>query len=91
MSLKQKLIDFGCGPEFVVIAMDFAKYYQPTLDIEAFIEFVEEEYARIEAEEEKAKLEEEAVDATALFSEFENEDDFDDDADSQEQGGDEEE
>jgi len=91
MSLKQKLIDFGCGPEFVEIAMDFAKYYQPTLDIEAFIEFVEEEYARIEAEEEKAKLEEEAVDATALFSEFENEDDFDDDADSREQGGDEEE
>jgi hypothetical protein len=88
MSLKQKLIDFGCGPEFVDIAMGFAKYYKPALDIEAFIEFVEDEYARIEAEEEKALLEKEAVDATALFSEFESEDEFDED---EEQGGGEEE
>jgi hypothetical protein len=92
MSLKQKLIDFGCGPEFVDIAMGFSKYYKPALDIEAFIEFVEDEFARIEAEEAKAKLEEESVDATELFDEFESEDEFDDNTDLySEYAGDEEE
>ena len=75
MSLKQKLIDFGCGPEFVEIALGYAKFYKPELDIEAFIEFVEEEYAKVEAEELK-KLEDEIVDASSLFGEFENEEEI---------------
>ena len=92
MSLKQKLIDFGCGPEFVGIAMGYAKHYKPALDIEVFIEFVEDEYARIEAEEAKAKLQEEDADATELFDEYESEDEFDADADPySEYAGDEEE
>ncbi len=75
MSLKQKLIDFGCGPEFVDIALGYAKFYKPELDIEAFIEFVEEEYAKVEAEELK-KLDDELVDASSLFGEFENEEEL---------------
>ena len=75
MSLKQELIDFGCGPEFVEIALGYAKFYKPELDIEAFIEFVEEEYAKVEAEELK-KLEDEIVDASSLFGEFENEEEI---------------
>ncbi|WP_345977933.1 hypothetical protein [Sulfurimonas sp. HSL3-7] len=75
MSLKQELIDFGCGPEFVEIALGYAKFYKPELDIEAFIEFVEEEYAKVEAEELK-KLEDEMVDASSLFGEFESEEEL---------------
>lgn len=75
MSLKQQLIDFGCGPEFIEIALTYEKFYKKELDIEAFIEFVEEEYAKVEAEEAK-KLEDEAVDASQIFGEFESEEEL---------------
>ncbi|MCJ7766752.1 MAG: hypothetical protein MUP09_12595 [Thiovulaceae bacterium] len=84
MSLQQKLIDFGCGSEFVDIALRYAKFYRPEHDIEAFIEFVEEEYAKVEAEEERSG-EDEAVDATEIFNEFESEEEFSDDSERDEE------
>jgi len=75
VSLKQQLIDFGCGPEFVEIALTYEKFYNKELGIEAFIEFVEEAYAKVEAEEAQ-KGENELVDASELFSEFESEEEL---------------
>lgn len=74
MNLKQQLIDFGCGPEFVEIALGYAKFYKPELGIEAFIEFVEEEYAKVE--EEIFKKAEKQIDASSLFGEFESEEEL---------------
>ncbi len=48
MDLKQQLIDFGCGTEFVDIALEYAQFYQPQQDLEIFIEYVEEQHAKIE-------------------------------------------
>lgn len=90
MSLKQKLIDFGCGPEFVEIALGYAKFYRPELDIEEFIEFVEEAYAKAEAEAERSG-EEEAIDASELFDEFESEEAFAEDSERYEESDSEEE
>lgn len=76
MDLKQQLIDFGCGLEFVDIALGYAQFYSPTQDIEAFIEYVEEEHAKVEEAEELKRREEEVVkpsDLTEAFKEFENE------------------
>lgn len=73
MDLKQKLIDFGCSPEFVDIALDYENLYPSEQDIESFIEYVEEEYAKVEALEEIKEMDKEIVDATGLFEEFESE------------------
>lgn len=76
MDLKQQLIDFGCGAEFVEIALGYAQFYQPEHDIEHFIEYVEEEYAKIEEAEEIKKMDKEIVDASGLFEEFESEEEL---------------
>ncbi len=76
MDLKQQLIDFGCGLEFVDIALGYAQFYSPAQDIETFIEYVEEEHAKVEEAEELKRREEEIVkpsDLTEAFKEFENE------------------
>lgn len=76
MDLKQQLIDFGCGLEFVDIALGYAPFYKPEQDIEIFIEYVEEEHAKVEEAEELKRREEEVVkpsDLTEAFKEFEDE------------------
>lgn len=73
MDLKQRLIDFGCSLEFVDIALNYENLYPSEQDIESFIEYVEEEYAKVEAIEESKSMEKEIVDASGLFEEFENE------------------
>lgn len=73
MDLKQRLIDFGCSLEFVDIALNYENLYPSEQDIEFFIEYVEEEYAKIEALEEVKSIDKEIVDASGLFEEFEDE------------------
>lgn len=73
MDLKQKLVDFGCGAEFVDIALGYQQFYTPDKDIETFIEYVEEEHAKVEAAESKKEMEKEIVDASGLLLEFEDE------------------
>ena len=61
MDLKQQLIDFGCGIEFVEIAVGYAQFYQPDQEIEVFIEYVEEEHAKVEEAEYLKELEAEMI------------------------------
>lgn len=73
MDLKQKLISYGCGIEFVEIALGYQKYYKPENELEVFIEYVEEEHAKVEEAEALNEMEKEIVDASALLLEFEDE------------------
>lgn len=72
MDLKQKLIDFGCGPEFIDIALNYENLFPSDQDIESFIEYVEIEYAKVEAMEEIKNMDKEIVDASGIFEEFED-------------------
>ena len=76
MDLKQQLIDFGCGVEFVDIALGYAQFYQPQQDIETFIEYVEEAHAKVEEVEQIKQMDQEIVnpsDLTEAFKVFEDE------------------
>lgn len=73
MDLKQKLVDFGCGSEFVEIALLYREFYNPNEDIETFIEQVEEEHAKVEEAEALKEREKEIVDAAGLLEEFQDE------------------
>lgn len=70
MNLKEELIKFGCGLEFVDIALEYASEYNPEEDIETFIEYVEEEHAKVEAAEEAKEKRSQFVDASSIFEEF---------------------
>lgn len=73
MDLKQKLVDFGCGIEFVDIALGYKEFYNADEDLEKFIEYVEEEHAKVEEAEALKEREKEIVDAAGLLLEFEDE------------------
>ncbi len=73
MDLKQKLIDFGCGSEFVDIAMGYKEFYNADNDLELFIEYVEAEHAKVEEAEALKEREKEIVNAESLLLEFEDE------------------
>lgn len=73
MDLKQQLIDFGCGTEFVNIALGYAQFYQPQQDLEIFIEYVEEHHAKIEEAEEIEKIDKEVLTTSGLFDVLESE------------------
>lgn len=73
MDLKQRLIDFECSLEFIDIALNYENLYPTEQDIESFIEYVEEEYAKVEALEEAKAMDKEIVDASGLFEEFASE------------------
>lgn len=73
MDLKQQLVDFGCGSEFVDIALGYKEFYNPNEDIEIFIEYVEVEHAKVEEAEALKEREKEIVDAAGLLLEFEDE------------------
>jgi hypothetical protein len=72
MDLKEKLIDFGCGIEFVEIALAYADAYDSEKEIETFIEYVESEHAKVEEAEALKEMEKEIVDASGLLEEFED-------------------
>ena len=74
MNMEQKLKAFGCSDEFIKICGYYKSIYRDDIDIEEFIEFVEEEYAKVEEEQfKKAELQ---VDASELFGEFESEEEL---------------
>jgi len=76
MDLKQQLIDFGCGIEFVDIALGYKEFFQHDQDIETFIEYVEEEHAKVEEAEALKELEKETIkpsDLSEAFKVFEEE------------------
>lgn len=66
MDLKQQLAEYGCGSEFIDIALGYAQFYKPEHDIETFIEYVEEEYAKVEEAEYLKQIEAEIVKPTDL-------------------------
>jgi hypothetical protein len=70
MDLKQQLIDFGCGMKFVEIALGYTQFYQPDQDIETFIEYVEEEHAKVEEAEALKELEKETIKPSDLSDAF---------------------
>lgn len=72
MDLKQQLIEFGCGMEFVEIALGYADAYNPQEDIETFIEYVEVEHAKVEDSEALKAMDKEIVDASGILQEFED-------------------
>lgn len=79
MDLKQQLIDFGCGTEFVEIALGYAQFYQPDQEIETFIEYVEEEHAKVEEAETLLQMETEVIkpsDLNEAFKIFEEEEEL---------------
>lgn len=79
MDLKQQLIDFGCGVEFVEIALGYSKFYQPDQELEVFIEYVEEEHAKVEEAEALKELEKEHIkpsDLAEAFKVFEEEEEL---------------
>ena len=69
--LEEKLKAFGCSDEFVKICMYYKEIYKSEIDIEEFVEYVEEEFAKVE--DEQFKKAEQQVDASALFGEIEGE------------------
>ena len=72
--IEDKLKDFGCSDEFVKICMYYKETYKSEIDIEEFVEYVEEEFAKVE--DEKFKKAEQEVDASALFGEIEDEEEL---------------
>ncbi|MBV5322034.1 MAG: hypothetical protein JZU62_10110 [Sulfuricurvum sp.] len=79
MDLKQQLIDFGCGIEFVEIALGYTQFYQPDQEIETFIEYVEEEHAKVEEAEALKEMENETIkpsDLNEAFKIFEEEEEL---------------
>ena len=76
MDLKQQLVNYGCGAEFIDIALGYAQFYQSQQDIETFIDYVEEAHAKVEEAEYAEKMENEIVkpsDLSEAFQEFEDE------------------
>lgn len=72
MDLKQKLTDFGCGAEFIEIALGYQSAYNPENDIETFIEYVEIEHTKVEEAEALKSMEKEIIDASGILQEFED-------------------
>jgi len=74
MDLKQQLLNYGCGAEFIDIALGYAQFYKPEQDIETFIDYVEEVHAKVEEAEEQKAIDEEILGAAGVFEVLENED-----------------
>ncbi len=72
--LETRLKDFGVSDEFIKICMYYKEIYKDEIDIEEFVEFVEEEYAKVE--DEQFKKAEQQVDASGLFGEIAGEEEL---------------
>lgn len=70
IELKEKLSDFGCSSEFINIAMRYVQFYKADMDTETFIEFVEEEHAKVEEAEAIKERAGQVVDPSTLLAEF---------------------
>jgi len=74
--ITQKLKAFGVSDEFVKIALYYKSIYKDEIDIEEFVEYVEEEFAKVEEEQFTKAQAAQNVDASALFGEFESEEEL---------------
>lgn len=68
--LKEKLTDFGCSSQFIDIAMGYVEFYKSDMDTETFIEFVEEEHAKVEEAEAIKERAGQVLDASTVLAEF---------------------
>ena len=73
IDLKDKLVDFGCSSQFIEIALGYSQFYKQDMDTEAFIEFVEEEHAKVEEAEALKEIEGQVMDASSVLAEFADE------------------
>ena len=73
-NLTNKLKEFGASDEFIKICMYYKAIYKEEIDLEEFIEYVEDEYAKVE--DEQFKKAEQQVDASELFGEIEGEEEL---------------
>ena len=75
ISLKEKLANFGCSSDFIDIALGYEQFYKSDMDTEAFVEFVEEEHAKVEEAEAEAIKERagQVLDASTVLAEFADE------------------
>ena len=73
-NLEKRLKDYGVSDEFVKICMYYKEIYKEEIDLEEFIEYVEEEYSKVE--DEQFKKAEQQVDASGLFGEIEGEEEL---------------
>ena len=78
MNLEAQLVErlkaFGCSDEFVKICMYYKETYKEEIEIEEFVEYVEEAYAQVEDKQFEKALQK--VDASTLFEEFESEEEL---------------
>ena len=72
--LEKRLKDFGVSDGFIKICMYYKETYKEEINIEEFVEYVEEEYAKVE--DEQFKKAEQQVDASELFGEIEGEEEL---------------
>ena len=72
--LENRLKAFGVSDEFIKICMYYKETYKEEINIEEFVEYVEEEYAKVE--DEHFKKAEQQVDASELFGEIEGEEEL---------------
>jgi len=78
MTLKEKIINEGCSEEFAEITLLYKEFYSEGMDLEEFIELVEEKHAVVEAKEldeallKKAKKASELLQMQDLFNEEED-------------------
>jgi len=74
--ITQKLKAFGVSDEFVKIALYYKDIYKDEIDINEFVEYVEEEFSKVEEKQFAKAQAAQNVDASALFGEFESEEDL---------------
>ena len=70
ISLKEKLANFGCSSDFIDIALGYEQFYKSDMDTEAFVEFVEEEHAKVEEAEAIKERAGQVLDASTVLAEF---------------------
>lgn len=73
ISLKEKLANFGCSSDFIDIALGYEQFYKSDMDTEAFVEFVEEEHAKVEEAEAIKERAGQVLDASTVLAEFTDE------------------
>lgn len=73
ISLKEKLANFGCSSDFIDIALGYEQFYKSDMDTEAFVEFVEEEHAKVEEAEAIKERAGQVLDASTVLAEFADE------------------
>lgn len=67
MTLKEKILNAGCSEDFADICELYKEFYVEGMDLEVFIELVEEKHAIVEAKEHDEALIKKAKKATKIL------------------------